>query len=100
MPRLAPNAAPKIAWSFEPSVLIGVGALAILYLLAWRRGRATGSPHRPGFVRLAVFTCGLLAILVALVSPLDGLGYQLLVMHMIQHILLLDIVPILLIDRK
>ena len=97
MPRLAPNVAPKIAWSFEPSVLIGVAALAILYLIAWRRGRATGSPHRPGFGRLAVFTCGLLAILAALVSPLDGLGDQLLVMHMIQHILLLDIVPILLI---
>jgi cytochrome c oxidase assembly factor CtaG len=97
MSGLAPNVAPKIAWSFEPSVLIGVAALAILYLLAWRRGRATGSPHRPGFGRLALFTCGLLAILAALVSPLDGLGDQLMVMHMIQHILLLDIVPILLI---
>jgi putative membrane protein len=96
MPRLASNA-PKIAWSFEPSVLIGVAALAILYLLAWRRGRATGSAHKPGYGRLAIFTCGLLAILAALVSPLDGLGDQLLVMHMIQHILLLDIVPILLI---
>jgi cytochrome c oxidase assembly factor CtaG len=97
MSGLAPNVAPKIAWSFEPSVLIGVAALAVLYLLAWRRGRATGSPHRPGFGRLALFTCGLLAILAALVSPLDGLGDQLMVMHMIQHILLLDIVPILLI---
>jgi putative membrane protein len=97
MPRLASYVAPKIAWSFEPSVLIGVAALAILYLLAWRRGRATGSPHKPGYGRLAIFTCGLLAILAALVSPLDGLGDQLLVMHMIQHILLLDIVPILLI---
>jgi putative membrane protein len=97
MPRLASNVAPKIAWSFEPSVLIGVAALAILYLLAWRRGRATGSAHKPGYGRLAIFTCGLLAILAALVSPLDGLGDQLLVMHMIQHILLLDIVPILLI---
>jgi putative membrane protein len=97
MPKLAPYVAPKIAWSFEPSVLIGVAALAILYLLAWRRGRATGSPHKPGYGRLAIFTCGLLAILAALVSPLDGLGDQLLVMHMIQHILLLDIVPILLI---
>jgi putative membrane protein len=97
MPRLTSNVAPKIAWSFEPSVLIGVAALAILYLLAWRRGRATGSAHKPGYGRLAIFTCGLLAILAALVSPLDGLGDQLLVMHMIQHILLLDIVPILLI---
>jgi putative membrane protein len=97
MTRLASNIAPKIAWSLEPSVLIGVAALAILYLLAWRQARATGETHRPGFGRLALFAAGLVAILAALVSPLDGLGDQLLVMHMIQHILLLDIVPILLI---
>jgi putative membrane protein len=97
MPKLAPYVSPRIAWSLEPSVLIGVAALAILYLLAWRRGRGTGSPHRPGFGRLALFAGGLLVILAALVSPIDDLGDQLLVMHMIQHILLLDIAPILLI---
>ena len=97
MLRLPSYVAPKIAWSFEPSVLIGVSALAILYLLAWRRGRAAGSRHRPGYGRLALFAAGLVLILVALVSLLDQLGEQLLVMHMIQHILLLDIVPILLI---
>lgn len=94
---MASSVAPTITWSVEPSVLIGVGALATLYLLAWRRGRATGSPHKPGFGRLALFALGLVMILVALVSPLDGLGDQLLVMHMIQHIILLDLVPILLI---
>ncbi len=97
MPKLAPYVSPRIAWSPEPSVLIGVAALAIIYLLAWRRGRATGSPHRPGFGRLALFTLGLLVILAALVSPIDDLGDQLLVMHMVQHVLLLDIAPILLI---
>ncbi len=97
MLRLPSDVAPKIAWSFEPSVLIGVAALGILYLLAWRRGRANGSAHRPGYGRLALFAGGLVATLVALVSPLDELGDQLLVMHMIQHVLLLDIVPILLI---
>jgi cytochrome c oxidase assembly factor CtaG len=47
--------------------------------------------------RLALFGAGLLAVLAALVSPVDGLGDQLMVMHMLQHILLLDIAPILLI---
>jgi cytochrome c oxidase assembly factor CtaG len=97
MLRLDPYVSPKIAWTFEPSVLIGVAALAILYLLAWRRGRATGSPHKPGFGRLALFLTGLLLILAALVSPIDELGDQLLVMHMLQHIVLLDLVPIALI---
>jgi putative membrane protein len=81
----------------EPTVLIGVAAMAALYIMAWRRDRATGSPHRPGVGRLALFTAGLLAILAALVSPIDVLGDQLLVMHMVQHVLLLDIAPILLI---
>jgi len=94
---LPSNVAPRIAWSLEPSVLIGVGALAILYVLAWRRSRAGRAPHRPGVGRLALFFGGLVAILVALVSPIDDLGDQLLVMHMVQHVLLLDIVPILLI---
>jgi cytochrome c oxidase assembly factor CtaG len=35
------------------------------------------------------------ALIVALISPIDRLGEQLFVMHMAQHILLLDIVPIL-----
>jgi cytochrome c oxidase assembly factor CtaG len=78
-------------------VLIGVAVLAILYTLAWRRGRAAESAHKPGWGRMALFVIGLLAILAALVSPLDGLGDQLLVMHMVQHIILLDIVPICLI---
>jgi putative membrane protein len=91
------NVAPTIAWTFEPSVLIGVAALGVLYVLGWRRGRATSSAHRPGYARLALFALGLLTILAALVSPIDVLGDQLLLMHMVQHLLLLDIAPILLI---
>jgi putative membrane protein len=94
---LPTNVAPTIAWTFEPSVLIGVAALGVLYALGWRRGRATGSAHKPGFGRLALFALGLLTILAALVSPIDVLGDQLLLMHMVQHILLLDFAPILLI---
>jgi cytochrome c oxidase assembly factor CtaG len=94
---LLTNVAPTIAWTFEPSVLIGVAALGVLYVLAWRRGRATGSAHKPGWGRLTLFAGGLLVILAALVSPIDVLGDQLLLMHMVQHILLLDFAPILLI---
>jgi cytochrome c oxidase assembly factor CtaG len=78
-------------------VLIGVAALAFVYGVGWRRARATGAPHRPGYGRLALFASGLVAILAALVSPIDSLGDQLMLMHMVQHILLLDIAPILLI---
>ncbi len=88
---------PKIVWSPEPAVLLGVLALAMLYGRAWRRARTPGEPHPPGYGRLALYVAGLVAILAALVSPIDVLGEQLMVMHMLQHILLLDIAPILMI---
>jgi putative membrane protein len=89
--------APQISWSFEPTAIVGVLALAILYFKGWQRARAHGERHPPGVGRLVVFALGLLAILAALVSPIDVLGDQLMLMHMVQHILLLDIAPILLI---
>jgi cytochrome c oxidase assembly factor CtaG len=89
--------APVISWSWEPSVLVGVLALAVLYGVGFRRARAAREGHPPSIGRLLLFAGGLLAVLAALVSPVDGLGEQLMVMHMLQHILLLDIAPILLI---
>jgi cytochrome c oxidase assembly factor CtaG len=89
--------APQITWTLEPTVLVGVAALAVIYTAGWRRARGPGERRRPGVGRLALFGAGLLAVLAALVSPVDGLGDQLMVMHMLQHILLLDIAPILLI---
>jgi cytochrome c oxidase assembly factor CtaG len=88
---------PDASWTFDPLVLAGVLVLALLYGAAWRRARRAGG-HRPaGIGRLTLFAAGLGAILAGLVSPIDRLGEQLMVMHMVQHILLLDIAPILLI---
>jgi cytochrome c oxidase assembly factor CtaG len=87
---------PQTSWSLDPTVLIGVLVLAVLYGIAWRRARAADA-HRPSLGRMALFAGGVSVILIALVSPLDTLGDQLMVMHMVQHILLLDIAPILLI---
>ena len=92
-----PSVSPVIAWSPEPSVLVGVLALTALYLMAWRRARATESPHAPGYGRLTLFALGMGCVVAALISPIDELGDQLLVMHMVQHILLLDFAPILVI---
>jgi cytochrome c oxidase assembly factor CtaG len=88
---------PQISWSFEPGVILLVLVLAMLYVRGWRRARQPGEPHPPGIGRLVLFAAGLLAVLAALVSPIDVLGEQLMLMHMLQHILLLDIAPILII---
>jgi putative membrane protein len=88
---------PEASWSFSPTVLVGVAAIGLLYVAGWRRARPAHEPHSPGYGRMLLFGAGLLAILLALVSPIDRLGEQLMLMHMVQHILLLDIAPILLI---
>jgi putative membrane protein len=91
------DVSPEVSWSFEPGGLLAVFALGLVYARAWSRARATDEPHAPGYGRATLFGLGLVAILAALVSPVDSLSQQLMVMHMTQHILLLDIAPILLI---
>jgi cytochrome c oxidase assembly factor CtaG len=88
---------PPIVWSFDPSVIAGVLALSLIYGFGWRRARRPGEPHPPGYGRLALFVAAMLSVVAALISPIDGLSDDLMVIHMVQHILLLDIMPILLI---
>jgi cytochrome c oxidase assembly factor CtaG len=88
---------PRISWSFEPAVLIVLAGAAWLYVSRWRRARAEDGERGPGGARLLAFLAGLALVFAALISPLDGLSEQLFFLHMIQHILLLDLAPILLI---
>jgi putative membrane protein len=91
-------AAADLSWSFEPSVLVGVAVAGAAYVRRWWRVRRGDSP-RPAadapLWRLCCFLAALLLTLGALVSPVDALAEQLFLMHMIQHVLLLDLVPIL-----
>jgi cytochrome c oxidase assembly factor CtaG len=89
--------APPIVWTFEPSVIVGVLALSIIYVIGWQRARRPGEPHPPGYGRLALFVGAMLCVVAALISPIDALSDGLMVIHMSQHILLLDLMPILLI---
>jgi cytochrome c oxidase assembly factor CtaG len=78
------------AWSFDPLVILGVTLLTWLYARGvtrlWRRaGRGRGIS---GW-RVAAFAGGILALLIALVSPLDALGSALFSAHMVQHLVLI-----------
>ncbi len=89
---------PNLSWSLSPGVLIAAAIVGWVYLRRWRQVRTSGSPRAAAEAptwRLCCFMGSILAALVALVSPLDNLADQLFFMHMIQHMLLLDIVPIL-----
>jgi putative membrane protein len=85
------------SWSWAPAVLFVIALGVVVYVWRWRAARRETTRHRPGVGRLVLWLLGMTTLFVALVSPVDTLGEQLLVMHMVQHILLLDIAPILLI---
>jgi putative membrane protein len=62
--------------------------VTVLYVRRWREtGASLG--------RLTSFLAGMVLVLVALLSPVDRLAEQLFFMHMVQHLLLLDLAPIL-----
>jgi putative membrane protein len=89
-----PLAQADTSWTFQPGAVALIVALAALYVPRWRRAREqTGARGAPAW-RLAAFAAGLLTLVVALLSPIDPLGEQAFVMHMLQHVLLLDIAPI------
>jgi putative membrane protein len=94
---LATVANPNLSWSPQPGVLIGVALVGGTYLTRWRRVRAsTPRPAADAPVwRLCCFAGSLLVTVVALISPVDALADQLFFMHMIQHMLLLDVAAIL-----
>ncbi|HEX4345605.1 MAG TPA: cytochrome c oxidase assembly protein [Solirubrobacteraceae bacterium] len=71
-----------------PGALLLVAILTYVYVRRWREVRGE-------VVRLASFLSGMALILVALISPVDRLADQLFFVHMIQHLLLLDLAPIL-----
>jgi putative membrane protein len=89
---------PNLSWTFSPLVLTGVAAVAGAYVSRWRRVRraagARAGADAPVW-RLCCFLGSLVAVLAALVSPLDALAEQLFALHMAQHMLLLDVAPIL-----
>lgn len=89
------------SWDWRPEVFFPLVVLGILFLVGWSRlrinsrsvrgRRSLGATWRP-----VSYMSGLLVIGVALMSPLDVLVQQLFFMHMIQHLLLIMIAPVLL----
>ncbi len=82
-------------WDFHASTIVGVAVLAALYLWAvgpWRRRAAPGEPV-PAW-RIASFLSGLAVMLLALNGPLHDLSDSYLFSaHMVQHLLIAQVVP-------
>jgi putative membrane protein len=97
----ATSATAALRWSFEPLVIAAMLLSLGLYLAGFARLRQRtrlGRAHR--LYGAAAFLAGWLALGVAFVSPLDGLGAVLFSAHMVQHeILMLVAAPLLVLGR-
>ena len=80
------------SWTFEPWIFIPVLLAASIYLRGWWRLHRR-LPQRFAVWRLIAFQGGLLTLFLALASPLHELAELLLQFHMIQHLVLMMVVP-------
>ena len=90
---MSPPALPTLLWhAWAPTWSLDVEAVlaGLLYLLAVRRTRSRW-PAR----RTAAFLAGIACVLVALQSGIDAYGDRMLSVHMVQHLLLLELAPLL-----
>ena len=92
----SPGESALALWRFEPAVAIGLAAAALGYAWAWRAAVARGRPATPGW-RAAAFYGGLAAVAVALAGPLDAFNDESFLVHMLQHLVLMQLVPPLLV---
>jgi putative membrane protein len=77
-------------WSIQPP-LVYVVIAAMLYWVGGRRYSRAAQAREPW--HQVAFALGLVTIVLALESPLDGYADQLFWAHMIQHVLLLTVAP-------
>ena len=80
------------AWNWQPLILASLFLLAFLYVLGVRRlWRRAGTGRGVSRWHAAAYAASIVALFVALVSPLDPLSDELSSIHMIQHTALMVI---------
>lgn len=96
---LAHSADSAMAWNWEPWLVISLALAAFVYA-GGAINLARSSDSLAAGRRSLAFWLGWLALIVALVSPLDSMGNQLFSAHMIQHeILMLIAAPLIVLGR-
>lgn len=79
-------------WDIPWVVTSELALTALIYVRGWRQIRRTRPQQFPPW-RLACFLGGIVALFVAVASPLDTFSETLLFMHMVQHYVLMSIAP-------
>jgi len=79
-------------WNWDPVLLLSLTLAIWLYARGlteiWDRA---GTGHVVSRIQAGAFAAGMLALMVALVSPLDPLGEQVAWAHMVQHMLVMTV---------
>ncbi len=90
------------SWQFDPLITIPLLVSSLLFAAGVRRLRSDLGRFPPGFgvPQILCFSSGIALLIVALLSPLEGLSKPLLSAHMVQHILLIAVAPPLLVLGK
>src|SRR5579883_3465935 len=81
------------AWTFDPTVLLGLVVAAFLYARGAQYSIQRGLARHLRWWRAACFFGGLVVILLALESPIDAEANRYLWVHMVQHELLTIVAP-------
>lgn len=85
-------------WQPAPLVIVGAAIALGLFWQAFARLRRRGRSDLAPWWRLAAFVAGVTLGVLAVISPLDGVAEEQLVSaHMLQHVLVGDLVPALLV---
>jgi putative membrane protein len=85
-------------WSAPPAVLTAAAVAAVCFAQGWLRLRRRNRADLASWWRVVLFALGLAVALAGLVTPIDSLGeHDLLSMHMLQHVLVGDVSPALMI---
>ena len=83
-------------WSLPVWLTLSLVVTTLIYVRGWYALRRT-RPERFTAVRLVSFVTGMATLWLAIASPMDGFADALLSVHMIEHLLLMSVVPPLLI---
>ncbi|MGN6377619.1 MAG: cytochrome c oxidase assembly protein [Gaiellales bacterium] len=92
----APAGTPSLSspWRLDPLLLLLAGLAIALFLQGWLRLRRRGRAEHASGWRPVLFVLGVAAAVVPLVSPIDELSDSyLLSAHMLEHVLLADVSP-------
>ena len=80
------------AWSFPVLPFLALAVTSGLYLHGYVQARRTRAEELPPW-RAVCFLSGILALWIAIASPIDALDDFLLSAHMIQHLILMSVAP-------